>query len=79
MSFDMGPLAAVHSGSAGDRWTLAFTKQLRHPPKRVWAALTDPAKVGQSAHFDGDRDLGRPGPATLCMADGDTGKLGVPA
>jgi uncharacterized protein YndB with AHSA1/START domain len=71
MSFDVGPLEAVSSESAGDRWTLVFTKDLRHPPEVVWAALTDPAKVARWAPFECDRDLGSTGPATLTMVDGE--------
>jgi uncharacterized protein YndB with AHSA1/START domain len=72
MSFDPGPLAAVHGESAGDRWTLVFVKDLRHPPEKVWAALTDPERVARWAPFACDRDLGTTGPATLTMIDGDT-------
>jgi uncharacterized protein YndB with AHSA1/START domain len=72
MTFDAGPLAPVHAESDGDRWILVFTKDLRHPPAKVWAALTDPDRVGQWAPFECDRDLGTTGPATLTMIDGDT-------
>jgi len=72
MSFDPGPLAAVHAESAGDRWTLVFVKDLRHPPEKVWEALTDPERVGRWAPFECDRDLGTTGPATLTMIDGET-------
>ena len=33
----------------GDRWTLVLVRELRHPPQKVWQALTDPgtaARVG---------------------------------
>ena len=72
MSFDVGPLAAVHGESEGDRWTLVFVKNLRHPPGKVWAALTDPQRVGRWAPFECDRDLGTTGPVTLTMIDGET-------
>jgi uncharacterized protein YndB with AHSA1/START domain len=72
MTFDPGPIAAVHGESTGDRWTLVFSKDLRHPPKTVWAALTDPERVARWAPFECDRDLGTTGPATLTMIDGDT-------
>jgi uncharacterized protein YndB with AHSA1/START domain len=52
--------------------TLVFTRDLRHPPEKVWAALTEPARLRRWAPFDADRDLGTPGPATLTMVDGET-------
>jgi uncharacterized protein YndB with AHSA1/START domain len=70
-TFEPGPLAQVESRSSGDRWTLVFVRELHHPPAKVWAALTDPAQVGEWAPFTTDRDLGRPGDATLTMIDGE--------
>lgn len=67
------------AGSAGDvqvlndggkHWTLVFVRELRHPPERVWTALTDPVELRQWAPFEADHDLGRPGPATLMMLGG---------
>jgi len=55
----------------GPRWTIVFVRELRHPPSRVWRALTDPAELREWAPFDSDRDLGRTGDATLTMAGGD--------
>lgn len=70
-TFEPGPLAHVESRPSGDRWTLVFVRDLHHPPAKVWAALTDPAQLGEWAPFTTDRDLGRPGDATLTMIDGD--------
>jgi uncharacterized protein YndB with AHSA1/START domain len=70
--FDPGPLAEVECRRSGDRWTLVFVRKLRHPPERVWAALTDPAQLREWSPFTADRDLGSVGPATLTMIDGDT-------
>lgn len=33
---DLGSLA-----SAGDRWTLTFTRSFPHPPEKVWRAITE--------------------------------------
>jgi uncharacterized protein YndB with AHSA1/START domain len=55
----------------GDAWTLVFIRDLRHPPKAVWAALTDPADLDRWAPFAASRDLGSTGAATLTMVDGD--------
>lgn len=70
--FDPGPLAEVACEAEEDRWTLVFVRDLRHPPERVWAALTERAQVSQWAPFLADRDLDRTGDATLTMVGGDT-------
>ena len=49
----------------GDRWTLVLVRELRHPPAKVWTALTDPMHLREWAPFDADRNLGRIGTATL--------------
>ena len=49
----------------GGRWTLVLVRDLRHPPAKVWRALTDPAQLREWAPFDSDRDLGAVGPARL--------------
>lgn len=72
MSFDPGPLAEVSYHHEDDRWTLVFVRVLRHSPEAVWAALTDPAQIGAWAPYTADRDLARPGAATLTLIDGDT-------
>lgn len=70
-TFDPGPLAqAEYHASDDDRWTLTFVRELRHPPEKVWAALTEPAQLNEWAPYAADRDLGRPGAATLTMIDG---------
>lgn len=51
----------------GDRWSLVFVRQLRHPPEKVWVALTDPDNLREWSPFDADRDLGSTGAATLTM------------
>jgi uncharacterized protein YndB with AHSA1/START domain len=58
--------AAAHA--AGERWTLIMVRELRHPPARVWGALTEPAQLRAWSPFDADRDLGAPGDARLIMA-----------
>ena len=42
----------------GEKWTLVLVRELRHPPKKVWQALTDPAQLREWAPFDADRSLG---------------------
>lgn len=70
-TFEPGPLAAVDFHADGDRWTLTFVRDLPHPPEQVWSALTDPTQLAQWAPFNADRDLARPGPATLTMVSRD--------
>jgi uncharacterized protein YndB with AHSA1/START domain len=72
MSFDPGPLAKVGYRPNADRWTLVFTRDLRHSPEKVWASLTEPAQLGAWAPYTTDRDLGSVGKATLTMVDGST-------
>jgi uncharacterized protein YndB with AHSA1/START domain len=62
---------AVEYRADGDRWTLVYVRVLRHPPERVWDALTEPDQVAEWAPYTADRDLGRTGDATLTMIDGD--------
>ena len=49
----------------GGRSTLVFVRQLKHPPEKVWLALTDRAHLREWAPFDADRDLSAPGEVTL--------------
>ena len=70
-SYQAGPPENAGVRPDGPRWTIVFVRELRHPPQRVWSALTDPAQLHEWAPFDADRDLGRTGDATLTMAGGD--------
>jgi len=36
----------------GETWTLVLVKHLRHPPEKVWRALTEPAHLREWAPFD---------------------------
>jgi uncharacterized protein YndB with AHSA1/START domain len=45
----------------GENWTLVLERDLRHPPEKVWQALTDPAQLGEWAPFDADKNLGAAG------------------
>jgi uncharacterized protein YndB with AHSA1/START domain len=70
-SFEPGPLAEVECETAGGRWTLVFVRDLHHPPRKVWAALTEPAQLQQWAPFTASRDLSTMGDVTLTMIGGD--------
>ena len=41
--------------------TLVLVRELRHPPEKVWRALTDPAHLREWAPFDADGNLGSAG------------------
>jgi uncharacterized protein YndB with AHSA1/START domain len=69
--FEPGPPAEVGCRADEDRWTLVFVRDLRHPPEKVWAALTEPARLREWAPSTADRDLGGTGDVTLTMIDGD--------
>ena len=49
----------------GEKWTLILVRERRHPPEKVWQALTDPAHLREWAPFDVDRSLAAVGPAKL--------------
>ncbi len=35
----------------GEKWTLILVRELRHPPEKVWRALTEPAHLREWAPF----------------------------
>src|SRR5581483_11007789 len=60
-----GPAAGARIEKDGDKWTLVLVRELRHPPEKVWRALTEPAHLREWAPFDADRSLGRVGNVQL--------------
>ena len=60
-----GPAAGARIDKDGEKWTLVLVRELRHPPARVWQALTDPEQLREWAPFDADRSLGAVGTAKL--------------
>jgi uncharacterized protein YndB with AHSA1/START domain len=48
-----------------DKWTLILVRELRHPPEKVWQALTDPAHLREWAPFVTDGSLGAVGTVKL--------------
>ncbi|HLV85348.1 MAG TPA: SRPBCC domain-containing protein [Candidatus Sulfotelmatobacter sp.] len=47
----------------GETWTLIVERELRHPPEKVWEAITDPVHLREWAPFDADGNLGVEGSA----------------
>ncbi|CAN7702795.1 SRPBCC family protein [Caballeronia sp. LjRoot29] len=60
-----GPAAGAAVRKDGEKWTLILVRELRHPPEKVWKALTDPASLREWAPFDADRNLASVGPVKL--------------
>lgn len=57
----------------GERWTLVLVRELRHPPERVWVALSEPRRLSEWAPFDADGKLDRVG-ATVHLTWAGTGQ-----
>ena len=56
-----GPARGAKIQKDGEKWTLILVRELRHPPEKVWKALTDPAHLREWAPFDADGSLGTVG------------------
>ena len=62
-----GPANIARIEKEGEKWTLVLLKELRHPPEKVWRALTEPEHLREWAPFDADGSLGTAG-ATVKLA-----------
>src|ERR1700722_4631853 len=56
-----GPAGGAQVRKEGENWTLILVRELRHPPEKVWEALTDPAHLREWAPFEADGSLGTVG------------------
>jgi uncharacterized protein YndB with AHSA1/START domain len=56
-----GPASGAQVRKEGEKWTLILVRQLRHPPERVWQALTEPAHLREWAPFESDGSLSKAG------------------
>jgi len=56
-----GPASGAQVRKDGEKWTLILVRELRHPPEKVWQALTDPAHLREWAPFVVDGNLGTVG------------------
>jgi uncharacterized protein YndB with AHSA1/START domain len=56
-----GAAAGAEVRKDGEKWTLVLVRELRHPPQKVWKALTDPASLHEWAPFEADGSLGTVG------------------
>ncbi len=60
-----GPASGAQVRKNGEKWTLILVRELRHPPEKVWQALTDPAHLREWAPFETDGSLGTVGAVKL--------------
>lgn len=65
-----GPAVGTQVRKDGEMWTLVIVRELRHPPAKVWRALTDPEHLREWAPFDADRNLGSAGTTVKLMTVG---------
>jgi uncharacterized protein YndB with AHSA1/START domain len=56
-----GPAGGAEVRKDGEIWTLVLVRELRHPPQKVWEALTDPAHLREWAPFDADGSMATAG------------------
>lgn len=56
-----GPATGARIQKEGEKWRLIIVRELRHPPEKVWRAITDPQHLREWAPFDADGNLGTPG------------------
>ena len=56
-----GPAGNAQVKKDGEKWTLILVRELRHPPEKVWQALTDPAHLREWAPFNADANLATAG------------------
>jgi uncharacterized protein YndB with AHSA1/START domain len=64
-SYRPGPAAGAEIRKEGDQWTLVLVRDLRHPPAKVWQALTEPAYLREWSPFDADGSLAAAGTVKL--------------
>ena len=63
--YQPGPAAGARVLKDAEKWTLVLVRELRHPPAKVWEALTEPAHLREWAPFDADRSLASTGTVKL--------------
>jgi uncharacterized protein YndB with AHSA1/START domain len=70
--YQPGPAAGAEVHKDGDNWTLVLVRELRHPPTKVWQALTVPEQLREWAPFDADRSLAGTGTVKLTTVGAPT-------
>jgi hypothetical protein len=69
-----GPATGAQVRKGEEKWTLILVRELRHPPEKVWQALTDPAHLREWAPFEADGSLDTVG-ATVKLTWAGTGNV----
>ena len=64
-NYKPGPAKGAGVRKDGENWTLVLVRELRHPPAKVWKALTDPTHLREWAPFDADGSLASVGSVKL--------------
>lgn len=64
-----GPATLAHVDKNGEDWTLVLVKNLKHPPEKVWEALTDPVHLREWSPFDADKSLAAGERVTLTIVN----------
>ncbi len=65
-AYTPGPASGAQIRKDGEeKWTLILVRELRHPPEKVWLAITDPAHLQEWAPFVADGNLGTVGKVNL--------------
>jgi uncharacterized protein YndB with AHSA1/START domain len=64
-SYKPGPATGAEIRKDGEKWTLVLVRELRHPPAKVWEALTDPTHLREWAPYEADRSLASIGTVKL--------------
>ena len=59
-NYKPGPATGAEIRKDGEKWTLVLVRELRHPPAKVWQALTDPAQLREWAPLTPTRASARP-------------------
>jgi len=67
-AYTPGEASGAQVRKDGEKWTLILVRELRHPPEKVWQALTDPAHLREWAPFETDGNLGAEGTVKLTWA-----------
>ena len=68
-----GPASGAQVRKDGEqKWTLILVRELRHPPEKVWQALTDPEQLREWAPFVTDGSLDTLGTVKLTWVGNPT-------
>jgi len=77
-TYQPSPLAPIKRVQTEGGWALVFTRDLRHPVAKVWAALTVRGQLREWAPYTPDRDLTSECAATLGMLDAEGAERPMP-